>query len=194
MFGNFFHNSGTREMTTCIDQSGGRAYNNVISVDGATTGIESERAASCWNNTVFSAGGTGTGIYMTKGMNVIQGNVIAGCSGVGGKGIELKSYGYDARRYCSSNSVYNCATAYDLNDSSLWMYIDIDNETLAATPFAESGSATTLSNVYEYFAPQDVGSVLTGGNFGAPRGAFGLNAAGSSGSSVFPAYPHQSGT
>ena len=95
------------------------------------------------------------------------------------------------RAVCYKNSAYNCTTNFDLNDSGLHVLVE-DNETLDASPFAKSGSATDYSNRRTYFEPQDVGDVLGGGVGGNSRGAIQLTSTGG-GSSVIPARPIQIG-
>ena len=66
------------------------------------------------------------------------------------------------------NAFYDCTTNHDspYGDGGLFL----DNESLGASPFAKSGSAT-FANRATYFAPVDTGNVFTGGLGGGAKGA-----------------------
>lgn len=153
--------------TSAINLAGGSSIrsieHNIISVSGSVHGILA--AGYYWrirHNSILSAGGTGTGIRATgdfAGYGAFAfSNLIEGFSGVGGVGILANSTAQlDA--VLAANAVYNCTTTYSVADQQLPN--DGSNETLSATPFAKSGS-NTFANRFTYFAPQSVGSVLTG--------------------------------
>lgn len=68
----------------------------------------------------------------------------------------------------SGNAFYDCTTNYTDpygNGAS-----HVDNESLTASPFEKSGSAT-FANRKTYFAPADEGNVRTGGLIGGAKGA-----------------------
>jgi len=179
----YFSNSGTREIETACGSL--VCLNSVFSLSGASNGWVQERESYCVHNSFFSNGGTGTGAEAEKGRNEIHSNVFEGWSGTGGVGLKLRSYGYEMRAVCYKNSAYNCTTNFDLNDSGLHVLVE-DNETLDASPFAKSGSATDYSNRRTYFEPQDVGDVLGGGVGGNSRGAIQLTSGSGSSTVVTP--------
>jgi len=112
-------------------------------------------------NSIFSAGGSGTGIRATGdfgayGAHVIN-NLIEGFAS--GTGILWNSTAHLDAMFAAGNAVNNCATPYSFADQQFPN--DGSNETLASSPFAKSG-ANTFANRFAYFAPNDVGSVKTG--------------------------------
>lgn len=101
----------------------------------------------------------------------VIGCVFEGYSGSGGAGINAAASGTRVVTFGTiyNNSFYNCDTnVLNLNDE---VAIYTGNETLGSSPFAKSGSATDWTNAATYYAPQDVGSVITTDDFGHVRGA-----------------------
>jgi len=199
----FFYNSGTREITDCINEEPTWVTNCLFSLDGATNGIKGGSGSSYFNNSFFcDSGGTGYAIRDYEGNNWIHSNVIEGFS----VGLRLENYAYAAKSVVEANSLYNCTmdvgdgtTASPANlTSGQWRIIGDSgglgqaNETLSNSPFAKSGSATSWSNRRAYFEPQDEGAVLGGALNGNSRGAVQLTSGGG-GSSVIPARPIQIG-
>lgn len=160
---NYFAN-GTNDFSACIDANGEFEpviiSRNIMSIDGASDGIVNapDGLGTIKNNSILSAGGTGTGIQVNTsselGLEVIN-NLVEGFSGTGGIGIDYTNH----LVLLGANAVYNCATAYDGTAS---VSLDLgDNETLGASPFAKSG-ADTFANRLTYFAPVDTGNVFGG--------------------------------
>jgi hypothetical protein len=127
------------------------------------------------NNSILCLGANvGAGIELgNAGWNrQVMYNLIEGCSGTGGIGINYAGRS-EVLGTSGKNAVYNCATEYTTSGASL---NDIgDDEILSASPFAKSGTITLSdfvsdnagfwASVAAYFEPQDTGNVF--GNFGS---------------------------
>lgn len=125
---------------------------NIISVDGTGTGIDADNTAWIDDNSIYSAGGSGTGILLAaiSFCRSITNNVVEGFSS-SGTGIDVDLSTAVLLRY-GGNAVYDCATAYTTpvrNYSSLG-----DNETLTASPFTDAANGN--------FSPVDTGNVKEG--------------------------------
>lgn len=148
--------TGTRTATAAIScgNTGSVAYRNIIKVDGATDGIKMVNKNSVISNSVYSAGGTGRGIYATAAnldQMVCINNLVEGFSGTGGDGIDFSVGGIRMPVY-GGNSVYDCATAY--NNPAIIIESYGGNETLSASPFTDPTNND--------FSPVDTGSVKEG--------------------------------
>lgn len=162
LLGTAWHNyceNGTNDFTIAIHvNGGGEANNNIISVDGTSGGIQLAENARCWNNSIYSNGGTGAGISPTANnahIKHIVNNLVEGFSGTGGIGFDLDDSGTSVVIY-AGNAAYNNATNYN-NPADY--YIDRlgtsdTNETLSASPFTDAAN--------DDFTPVDTGSVKEG--------------------------------
>ena len=203
--GCMFFNSGTREITECINTKPYTITNCIFSLDGATDGITgtSDAGRDIYNNSFYCAsGGTGHAIRDYKG-NRIHGNIIEGFA----IGIQCDNLYTHTKQIVEANSFYNCTmnvgdgtTASPANLTyGNWRIIGDSgglgqaNETLSNSPFAKSGSATSWSNRRAYFEPQDEGSVLGGALNGNSRGAVQLTSGGGGSSTVVTPGPVQIG-
>ena len=120
------------------------------------------------NNSIFSAGGSGTGILISGGggnaLNIILfNNVVEGFSDTGGQGIDFNTT--TRMGWYRNNHLYNNTSQYVATGNM----IDLgDNEDLSgSSPFDKSGS-DTFANRFTYFAPADVGN-MRGGSY--PNGS-----------------------
>lgn len=149
-----FYQGAVRDFTRCIQQEtwGGWpiAFNTFV-VDGATRAIHTQYYSQIFNNSIFSNGGTGEGIYVAQFRNNIWNNVIEGFSGTGGMGIEFVSTTAE-QNLITNNSLYNNATNLDTYEKT---YLEDSNETLGSTPFTDGANGD--------LTPLDVGSVIGGG-------------------------------
>lgn len=155
--------NGTKSFSTAIQCDNGGAIWNIISIGGTTKGIVvvgSIEHGSVDGNSILNAG-TGTCIELNGfliGVSIL--NNLIRMNGASGTAIDANT----TIRYQSmigQNAVYvpGGATAYDIPDE--FLINNGDNETLSATPFAESGS-DTFANRFVYFEPQDTGNVISG--------------------------------
>jgi hypothetical protein len=169
--GGCYFQNGTKDMTICIDALQGsaassRIIGNVFSIDSTTIAIEAYWNAVVSGNSILCDGGTGKGIYVSRGITGgVFNNLVEGFSGVGGIGIHLA--GSEPFGVVACNSVYDCETDYTTPNGA---HLDESNESLAASPFAKSGPDTYALRS-TYFEPQDVGEVLTGLLHNEARGA-----------------------
>lgn len=161
-YGNIVTNTGSKEMAIGINMGAtGVAMNNIISVDGATQGIVcADRANSVVGNSIYSAGGTGIGIYFydTGGyISNISNNLIEGFSGSGGLGIKLLGSTYSIA-YGARNLIYDCETAISLPGDFIGTFdthgLAAFYETLTVSPFADAAGFD--------FSPVDTGNVKEG--------------------------------
>jgi hypothetical protein len=136
---------------------------NIISVSGGVHGLLLD--GYYWrtiNNTILSAGGTGTGIRSLSDFGsygtVLMNNYVEGFSGVGGVAILMNQTAQQDAQFHDGNAVFNCTTGYSYIDQR---FPDIDNETLGATGLSKSG-ANSFANRFTYFAPVAVGNMLAG--------------------------------
>lgn len=166
---NYFKNDGTRDFTTAIWVEGqiGQVSHNILSIGGTTNGIKNDQTASnfSWrfdNNSIFSSGGSGIGIWVEAGNKIagaVTSNLIEGFSGVGGVGIQTDS-GNRHMLWVAYNALYNNTTDLNLNSGPFFVE-EIDNEALSVSPFDKSGS-DTFANRFTYFAPANTGNVHGG--------------------------------
>jgi hypothetical protein len=145
---------------------GQRVTNNIIWFAGTHNGVGIQTASLdhgvISNNSIFSNGGTGSGINVTNGgfRCSISNNLVEGFSGVGGIGLSLEANSTGVR-LLAGNAVYDCTTAYDYGDLRLY---EADNETLTASPFTNASagdfSPVDTGNVFEGALPQIIGGGL----------------------------------
>lgn len=163
--GNYLKNDGTRDFTAAIrcNGSGAVALNNIISIDGASDGIQLAQGASALGNSILSSAGTGQGLVPTASAQSIMAvinNYLEGFSGTGGVGVDMSTTG-TVVQMMGQNAFYNNAT--HINDPNAHLILDLgDDETLSVTGLAKSGS-DTFANRFTYFAPVDTGNMQTGG-------------------------------
>ena len=157
-----YFKNGTNDFDWAIRAGTGSAVRrNIISIDGASNGIDLGVGLVCIEgNSILSNGGTGIGInggWVERLAAEVVNNLVEGFSGVGGKGIGIEDLNVPMFCY-RANSVYNCTTNFEDGGYSIH---DSDNESLGASPFAKSGS-DTFANRLVYFAPVDTGNVHGG--------------------------------
>lgn len=149
--------TGTRTASYAIDltQQGSMAYRNIIKVDGATNGIIMPLNTRAIGNSIYSVGGTGTGIKTsttTRDINAVMNNVVEGFSGAGGIGFDFSAAGTSIGIY-TGNSAYDNETNY--SGTPLTLFDDYGaNETLGASAFTDP---TNMD-----FSPVDTGLVKEG--------------------------------
>lgn len=133
---NYVYNSGSRTLTIGIENDN-RASFNIVSVSGSATGIKNEDSTSIGKtftyNSIYSNGGTGTGLYLQNRSAYAVGNVVSGFSGTGGIGID-EAQEFNMVQY---NYVYNCATAFSDTDDRIK---GVGNETLTDAPFVDAAN------------------------------------------------------
>jgi len=170
--GCYLKNGASKKFTRCIELYAGKAYHNILSVDGSSVGIKCAYYYEYMiQNSILSDGGTGVGIDMdtSRYLEHVYGNVVEGFSGAGGRGIELSS-GSDGAAFMRHNACFGNETDYYSTQEHLHgSAIMPDNEVLPSSGFAKSDS-DTFANRFAYFAPNDVGNMLSG-NFGFAKGA-----------------------
>jgi len=166
---NYFKNDGTNDFGTGIVLGNQycAAVGNIISLDGSSNGIEQYGVIGVMrNNTVFSAGGTGTGIGIVANadtQNEVWNNYVEGFSGTGGIGIDTSALTANFIPILTNNAVYNNVTNYSTTGEAIG--IEEDNETLSSSGLAKSGS-DSFSNRETYFEPADQGN-MRGGSYPA---------------------------
>lgn len=174
----YFANGGTYSFTNALNLSAqGHIHNCFFSLSGSSNGVDVTSLGNvCLNCTIFSNGGTGTG-YKNNSTDargsVFTENIVAGFSGTGGIGCDNTSeYGL----IFTNNTFHNNATAFNdpTTAGEAGYAANTGNETVGSSPLAQSGT-NDFANRLTYFAPQNVGSVLSG-DF--PRGAAPSAAAG----------------
>ena len=139
--------------TSCV------VLRNIIKIDGTSNGISWGNQTSIINNSIWSNGGTGSGIR-GRSANVralsITNNLVEGFSGTGGVGfdntdnvnIKIVSYG--------GNAAFDNATEYTTPGGHVFLELGgaSSNETLSATPFTDASN--------DDFAPVNTGAVKEG--------------------------------
>ena len=177
-----FRNGSSKKFTHAINiTSGATIARNLITVDGTSNGIYGTGYyATIEHNSIYSDGGSGSGIYALQadyGIGPIANNIIAGFSASGGHGINIPGTGDVSHLY--GNAVYDCDTEY----SSSWdtdAILALDNETLSASPFVDAaGGDFTPANTGNVRSAQPSATGWTG--FVAHnlvKGAFGVAAGG----------------
>jgi hypothetical protein len=150
--------TGTHTASRAIELygAGNTVYRNIIKVDGGTAGILCNRSSYFLNNSIYSAGGTGSGfsnVGANSGGLVVMSNIVEGFSGSGGVGFNFGTSGTSLAVY-SGNSAYNNDTNY-VAPALFTEFDDFgDNEALAASPFTDPANMD--------FSPIDTGSVKEG--------------------------------
>lgn len=136
IYGNFFKN-GAKSFTTAIAPTGSSSYAgfNIVSIGGSSNGISMiQTGCTIINNSIYSSGGTGTGIIgpTNSGRNqTILNNIMEGFSGAGGEGIIIAT-GHAA--IYGNNKFYNNATHESITAN---ISVNLGNNTaLGASPFA----------------------------------------------------------
>lgn len=158
--GNFFANGAKSFTTAIIAREGTNVRRNIISIGGASNGIEVQSATSVCNNSILSPSGSGVGIGDETSIRAIYemtGNVIEGFDSTGdGFNIVATSridlYG--------RNAVFLASDPYGSNAADIRNDLG-DNETLSASPFQKDGSIT-FANRFAYFAPRNTGNLWSG--------------------------------
>lgn len=139
-----------------LSGAGACVYRNVVSVTGSVDGISIAGNSFVWNNSVYSAGGSGSGIvYSADTGTLCINNVVEGFSDTGGIGIEANDAGAPTVMMLTNNSVYDCATEYSL-DAIVTDLLDVfgGNETLTASPFTSPSTGD--------FSTVDTGGIKEG--------------------------------
>lgn len=151
-YGNFIDASALAGIDMVGDD--GWVMHNIVKCTGATDGIYVSGQGYVWNNSIWSDGGTGTGIT-TNGVSktgiVVFNNIIAGFSGTGGAGTDFTVGSTSAVRLRAHNSYYDNATHHVGSTSE---YVAFNNETLSASPFTDPANND--------FSPVDTGSIKEG--------------------------------
>jgi hypothetical protein len=132
----------------CKDK--GAALRNIISLDGASTGVYLSNNRNQWvmQNSILCAGGSGNGVFRDTGSTpvpLVSQNLIEGFS----SGVGLNLANASLAILLENNGVYNCATPFSYPGQTLRA---TNNATLAASPFAKRGS-NTFANRLSYFEP-----------------------------------------
>lgn len=167
LFFSFIDNTQTKATSIRLVDTTGQNFvamgNIFVMGANAAQGIDIlDDRALIVGNSFYSTGGTGAAIAhgADRDLLVVMDNLIEGFSGTGGAGIDGESRS-EGHTVIAGNAVYNCTTAYA--NSADYIFSE-DNETLSASPFAKSGSAT-YANRLTFFEPADTGNVY-GGAFG----------------------------
>ncbi len=166
IYGNYFKAGGVRNFTQAINASAGPVdiIRNIFSVGTSGNAILITAARQrIINNSILASGSTGSGITQNNqshyNSSVIIGNVIEGFSCAGGSGINFGGTTNYSGRY-ASNAFFNNTT--NVNSPGVADDLDNnDNEILASTGFAKSGS-DTFANRFVYFAPVNTGNIFGG--------------------------------
>lgn len=137
IYGNTLRNE-TNKFTRAIFSNGPVLF-NLVDIDSTSHGIQvSQSLATIMFNSVYSNGGTGTGIQnaTTSHVNlVIANNTVQGFSGSGGVGISVVSQNADVVGY---NLAFNNATNYSITGD---VNIDLgNNDVAAASPFTDAAN------------------------------------------------------
>lgn len=158
---NYLEN-GVNDFTNALSSTFGMIYRNIIKIDGASHGILlSGDSARCVNNSIWSNGGSGSGIFVSGSdrASVILNNLIEGFSDTGGIGIEYA--GNNRVHVVAGNSSYNNATHFETPVLLIDDWKGLGNEILTASPFTDAVNGD--------FSPVDTGLVKEGSipiNFG----------------------------
>lgn len=162
VYGNIVTNTGSRTTGRAINLSTtSTVMNNIVSIDGASNGIFAvDRLNSIIGNSIYSDGGTGSGIIVDDVNGVVRNianNLIEGFSGTGGVGINLAGT-TPWCFYAARNLIFNCTDAVTTVAGTVGV---VDNggladfyEVLSASPFADAAGFD--------FSPVDVGNVREG--------------------------------
>ena len=141
--------------------------NNIIVVDSTTDGVYSTNSAThVLGNTILSAAGTGTGVYLAvSGVQsaAVFDNYVEGFSGAGGVGYDYvtSSAGIGSRGF---NAAYFNTTNLNLVSELIipaYNAGNADPEVLSVTGLSKSGAAT-FANRLTYFAPVVEGGMQDG--------------------------------
>jgi len=167
IFGNYFKQGGARTCRTAITTTNNTSVvqNNIISVDGASNGIDlgSQFHQLITGNTILSGGGSGSGVVLSGTnsiiANILINNYVEGFSGAGGVGFDFPTDSGGGGVY-GQNAAYNNTINYDVNSEH---YLALgDNEVLTSSGLTKSG-LDTFANRFEYFKPANSGNMRTGG-------------------------------
>lgn len=187
----YFANGSTDKFTAAVQYTlataGTFLNQNLFNLDGASNGIlgGSTTNHAC-HNSILSSSGTGIGIDAMGRTSIVNNNLIEGFSGTGGTGLGKSDSSTFNQYSVNQNAFYDCETDIEAGTD---VFGD-DNESLAATPFAKTGSlptdftsATFWSDLYAYFAPVDTGNVYSGYPVGSnqTKGAVGQPVGGGAG-------------
>ena len=132
----------------------GTIERNIVNVAGSGIGILMADECHASHNSVYSDGGTGTGIIISgvsRQIYNLSNNLVEGFSGVGGIGIDTGAATGNIQLY-AGNAVRNCTTPYG---GTAVVNMALDNETLTlASPFTSASTGD--------FSPVDTGNVKEG--------------------------------
>ncbi len=152
---NYFENGATNQFSTALSMSAQCVFfRNIFSLDGSSNGIATHDDGIALNNSIYSDGGTGRGIFASNSTiaSKIANNLVEGFSGSGGVGIDLDGSNSGVKYY-GANSAYNCAT--DFNTPTIGPFKDLGgNESLSESPFTNASTKD--------FSPKSVGMVKEG--------------------------------
>jgi len=137
--------NGTNDFSNAIAfvNGVGSVIGNVIDIDGSSNGIYSFARSPVLiaNNSIYSNGGTGNGIYCIDtayGASIIVNNMVEGFSGVSGVGIELLAGDYLS--ILGFNAYYNNATNLTKSGDVLLDLTSGDQALDTTSPFTNAGS------------------------------------------------------
>jgi len=144
--GNYFKQGATNSFGSALyANTNSFVVCNIISVDGASNGIEtSTNPCTVANNSILGDGGSGAGI-LVNGNNYASNyvnNLIEGFA----HGIYKRSRDM---AIVSSNTAFDCNIGFDFSAEFI---ISNDNTEPAGSPFSKSGS-DTFANRFTYFEP-----------------------------------------
>jgi hypothetical protein len=111
--------------------------NTLFMASHSGTGISVFTNSVVAHNSIYSDGGSGTGIEgsITLARSAIVNNLIEGFSSVGGIGIDFTGRGV---MYADGNAVFDCVTEYVL--ASIIMKGDTTNRILTVSPFTDAAN------------------------------------------------------
>ncbi len=154
---NYFQN-GTNDFgdDACECSNGTVVMRNIFDLDGSSVAIRAAGSAYAYiaNNSIYSNGGTGTGILLNSASShtKILNNLIEGFSGTGGTAIEGNGATL-VTTIIGGNSYYNNDTDDNLTNNLIVLDYG-GNETLSASPFTDAAGGD--------FSPVDTGTAKEG--------------------------------
>ena len=176
----YFGNGSNYSFTTALKLSAqGHLNNCIFNLSGSSDAIDCINSGHATINCTFFGGGSSGTAYKNDSSDgrgsIFAENIVAGFSGSGGIGCNnLSDWGLMFRQ----NSFFDNTTDIVDNSNGEEAYGEkFNNEILSSNPLAQAGT-NDFSNRLTYFAPQNVGDVLSG-DF--PRGAAPQGTAGGGG-------------
>ncbi|HDZ37153.1 MAG TPA: hypothetical protein ENH62_02515 [Marinobacter sp.] len=151
-----FYENGINKFNMCIGGQNSALYigRNICKIDSTSDGIEVGQDAYAENNSIWSDGGTGQGIFSIDARiaSAIINNIVEGFSGAGGIGYDLDNATFGIKVY-GGNASYDNATHF--NAPGLYLIDDLgDNEILTESPFMDAANGD--------FRPRNVGNIYFG--------------------------------